>query len=370
MYPLRRRLFTAMLVGALLGTYVSGPAGGAHSRVGHPFVVQFATCPARARRRRSRRGVRAIWWRVARRVSAAGARAGRDTVRPRGAPADSYARGPPEARASCIARGRPVAAPLRRGVALRTDPGGAARHMAVRCLGMPGVRPTARNHTRLAEMAPARGDDEKRTSDRESDLRDDRPTARGGSRSGPAGGMQWVACAGRMPLSREARTGFPTPHLCSTIRSGGRGALGRLGQPGCGAALTGWGGGPDAGSIEPFVSSSLWRPQWTIATAPPAIRWSIAGAVTIRSLRTIARAASFTPIARSGSSCVPRANRPEPRAGSHAEGVMGASAERSAITRAGISRGRLAQRRGSACWARPGDEVDVVDVDGVAVTAA
>ncbi len=101
MYFPRKSLFSLMVVGALFGSpaLASVPASGAAGAMGHPPVVQLATLPQRPRPRRRVRGakVRLIVWRAVRRMQAAAAtfRAGRESVQPRLAPRDSYARGPP-----------------------------------------------------------------------------------------------------------------------------------------------------------------------------------------------------------------------------------------------------------------------------------
>lgn len=99
MYLPRKRLFPLILVGALLGTPALGAAhtAAAHTLADRPPAIQLATLTARKRSRRSRRArVRTIVSRITRRVRGSGAiRASRESVQPRLAPHDSYARGPP-----------------------------------------------------------------------------------------------------------------------------------------------------------------------------------------------------------------------------------------------------------------------------------
>jgi hypothetical protein len=99
MYLPRKRLFPLILVGALLGTPALSAAHtpGAHTLADRPPAIQLATLTSRKRSRRNRRArVRAILWRLTRRARVVGTiRAARETVRPRLAPHDSYARGPP-----------------------------------------------------------------------------------------------------------------------------------------------------------------------------------------------------------------------------------------------------------------------------------
>jgi hypothetical protein len=98
----RKSLFSTMLVVALFGTTIRGSAQArvAHGSMGHPPVIQLATLPRRERLRRTIRGagLRALAWRTGRLVRRAGMaiRARHDRVRPRLAPHDSYARGPPQ----------------------------------------------------------------------------------------------------------------------------------------------------------------------------------------------------------------------------------------------------------------------------------
>lgn len=99
MYLPRKRLFPLILVGALLGTPALAAAHtpGAHTLADRPPGIQLATLAPRKRSRRSRRArVRTIVWRITRRVRGSGAiRAGGETIQPRLARHDSYARGPP-----------------------------------------------------------------------------------------------------------------------------------------------------------------------------------------------------------------------------------------------------------------------------------
>jgi hypothetical protein len=99
MYLPRKRLFPLILVGALLGTPALAAAhtAGAHTLADRPPAIQPATLTARKRSRRSRRArVRTIVWRITRRARDSGtSRADSETVQPRLAPHDSYARGPP-----------------------------------------------------------------------------------------------------------------------------------------------------------------------------------------------------------------------------------------------------------------------------------
>jgi hypothetical protein len=97
---LRKRVFTVMAVGALLGAsaHPSAQASAAHGRVAAPLAGQYATLPRRTRRRRIRRRLRMIVWRQRPRMPGAGAaRLPRTTGPRRRRSLGSFARAPPRA---------------------------------------------------------------------------------------------------------------------------------------------------------------------------------------------------------------------------------------------------------------------------------
>ena len=95
----RKRMVPLLLAGALLSTpaLAATHTPSAHTFGDRPPAIQLATLTQRKRSRRSRGAkVRMIMWWIARRATGAGAiRAARQTVQPRLAPHDFYARGPP-----------------------------------------------------------------------------------------------------------------------------------------------------------------------------------------------------------------------------------------------------------------------------------
>lgn len=98
---LRKRIFAAMLIGALLGTAALAPAqaSAAHSRVVGPLPAQSVTLSERKRTRRRRTRVRTIVSRTrVRIVGARTVRPGRKAARSRRPFLDTFARGPPRPR--------------------------------------------------------------------------------------------------------------------------------------------------------------------------------------------------------------------------------------------------------------------------------
>jgi hypothetical protein len=103
MYLVRKSLFSAALVGALLGipALATVQAPGAPGGAGHPPLLRLATLEQRVRVRRRVRGAKtrviALWDRLRSRDTARTILARGELVQPRLPHHESYARGPPRA---------------------------------------------------------------------------------------------------------------------------------------------------------------------------------------------------------------------------------------------------------------------------------